>query len=497
MITRSICFLLIAGVLAIIISSCVDTPSGGQAPPDYHALARFVNVTADGTGGAVTVDGNQVANLSFGSSSAYVDVLAGGRSLGFATAVQQVNFRSNSQNTVLVYALPGSSRFLNVDEGYSFVNNGGGNPALTQVKFVHVATGSAPAISFFDSSVTGSLLTADVAYSSSSGYVNLSAGGHQVYVVSNGGYSATIGGSQVTPTAVSTSTTGTASLDLTVADSASYTVTMHSDLHDSLYTAAHFHVGLPGANGPVILPIDITGQVISFPDVAIATANETSPDTAVHASAVGTFSFSKDGLRYSITITTTGLDSPFVAAHFHRGAAGVAGPVVRTISAIPVGDTTLTGVWKSADVEALTPALITDLLAGNIYVNFHSAAHPAGAIRGQLVPDTSTTNEFSGTWHGVTESIKDTIVAGYIYINFHSVRYPASIVRGQLGVDPARGQYGFASLAASDYAGARMYTVAAAGSGKSLSLVQLSDRQAGVGKLSAAQGPMKVIQRLK
>ena len=495
MTTRSICFLLTIGILAFAVSSCVDTPSSGQATPDYHALARIVDVTADQTGGAVTIDGNQVANLSFGASSAYIDILAGGRDLGFGSTVQHVNFRSNSQNTVLLYALTGSNKFLAVDEGYSFTNNGGGDPALTQVKFVHVATGSAPSISFYDSSASGTPLAADVGYPTSTGYVNLTAGSHQVYAVSNGGYTANISGSQVTPTPVTTNTTGTASLDLTPADSALFTVTVHSDYRDSLYTAAHFHVGLPGVNGPVIQPVDITGQVITFPDVTLNGSNESSPDPSVTSTAVGTFSFSRDGLSYSIVLHPSGLDSPFVAGHFHEGAAGVAGPVVRNITTTPVGDTTLTGTWTSDEVgQPLTPALISSLLAGNIYVNFHSAAHPGGAIRGQLVPDSVSTNVFTGTWYGLTDAIKDTIVADYIYINFHTSAYPSSIVRGQLDVDPARGQYGVASLPASDYAGARMYTVVASGSGKSLNLLQLSDRQAGVAKVAAGKEPAKLIQ---
>jgi hypothetical protein len=274
-----------------------------------------------------------------------------------------------------------------------------------------------------------------------------------------------------------------------------FTVTVHSDYRDSLYTAAHFHVGLPGVNGPVIQPVDITGQVITFPDVTLNGSNESSPDPSVTSTAVGTFSFSRDGLSYSIVLHPSGLDSPFVAGHFHEGAAGVAGPVVRNITTTPVGDTTLTGTWTSDEVgQPLTPALISSLLAGNIYVNFHSAAHPGGAIRGQLVPDSVSTNVFTGTWYGLTDAIKDTIVADYIYINFHTSAYPSSIVRGQLDVDPARGQYGVASLPASEYAGARMYTVVASGSGKSLNLLQLSDRQAGVAKVAAGKEPAKLIQ---
>jgi hypothetical protein len=39
-----------------------------------------------------------------------------------------------------------------------------------------------------------------------------------------------------------------------------------------------------------------------------------------------------------------------------------------------------------------------------------------------------------------------------------------------------------------------MYTVVASGSGKSLNLLQLSDRQAGVAKVAAGKEPAKLIQ---
>src|SRR2546426_8788801 len=185
MTTRSICFLLAVGVLPLIVWSCVDVPTGGQAPPNYHALARFVNATADGAGGSVTVDGTPVATLGFGAGSVYVDVLAGGRNIGFGSSVQGVSFRSQSQNTVVIYGLAGSNHFLNGDEGYSFKNNGKGDPAIAQVRFMNVARGSAPEISFFDSSATGPSIRSGVAYGSSSAYTDVGAGTHTVYAVSN------------------------------------------------------------------------------------------------------------------------------------------------------------------------------------------------------------------------------------------------------------------------------------------------------------------------
>jgi len=63
--------------------------------------------------------------------------------------------------------------------------------------------------------------------------------------------------------------------------------------------------------------------------------------------------------------------------HFHRGAPGVNGPVVFDLGA-PVSP--LTATWSG-----MTPADISDLLAGNLYVNIHSSGRPTGDIRGQVV----------------------------------------------------------------------------------------------------------------
>lgn len=66
------------------------------------------------------------------------------------------------------------------------------------------------------------------------------------------------------------------------------------------------------------------------------------------------------------------------AAHIHKGAAGVAGPV--SLALTPPTDAPAKGC---ADVDA---ALASDLAAHPeaYYVNVHNAAFPAGAIRGQL-----------------------------------------------------------------------------------------------------------------
>jgi len=101
--------------------------------------------------------------------------------------------------------------------------------------------------------------------------------------------------------------------------------------------------------------------------------------------ATGTASLSLNASRTELTfnITVQGLSSPMTLAHFHRAAVGVNGPVVRTITGDFSGNTA-SGVWRATDAEPLTPALVAEILAGNIYLNVHTTMHGLGEIRGQL-----------------------------------------------------------------------------------------------------------------
>jgi hypothetical protein len=70
---------------------------------------------------------------------------------------------------------------------------------------------------------------------------------------------------------------------------------------------------------------------------------------------------------------------PTVAAHIHRGATGVNGPVVVPFNA-PAQDGNSSGC-TNADA-----ALIGEIIGNpaGFYVNVHTKEHPAGAIRAQL-----------------------------------------------------------------------------------------------------------------
>ena len=120
--------------------------------------------------------------------------------------------------------------------------------------------------------------------------------------------------------------------------------------------AASFKVPLTGAQG--VPPVDTSGS---------GTADVTyDPTTGV----------------VTWNITYSGLSSPATMAHFH-------GPAKQGQNASPV-------IWLSTQgsqptnpmtgTATLTPEQAKQFSAGEWYINVHTKSHPAGEIRGQVVP---------------------------------------------------------------------------------------------------------------
>jgi hypothetical protein len=82
------------------------------------------------------------------------------------------------------------------------------------------------------------------------------------------------------------------------------------------------------------------------------------------------------------TVTWANIDGTVTASHIHRGAAGVAGPIVVTLFSGSFSGTDA----ASGCAENVAAALIKEIRRrpSAFYVNVHSTVFPAGAIRGQL-----------------------------------------------------------------------------------------------------------------
>ncbi|TMM06427.1 MAG: CHRD domain-containing protein [Actinobacteria bacterium] len=87
----------------------------------------------------------------------------------------------------------------------------------------------------------------------------------------------------------------------------------------------------------------------------------------------------KDAGQVCYRLHAENITLPAIAAHIHRGAATVSGPVVVPFTA-PAAN------GNSDGCTAATAALIDEIIANpaGFYVNVHTTEHPGGAMRAQL-----------------------------------------------------------------------------------------------------------------
>ena len=122
--------------------------------------------------------------------------------------------------------------------------------------------------------------------------------------------------------------------------------------------------------------------------VYVAQMNGTSETPANTATATGTATLTVRGNRLHYSVTVHGLSGPATAAHIHVGAVGASGPPVYTFKIKHIAAGRLAqgyiNLAKDASKGVSGDSLKTLLANGNAYVNVHTAAHPAGEIRGQV-----------------------------------------------------------------------------------------------------------------
>lgn len=109
-----------------------------------------------------------------------------------------------------------------------------------------------------------------------------------------------------------------------------------------------------------------------------ATGAEEIPAVNTTSRAFVRFVFNDVTNTMTYAVTQSGFSADQVtAAHIHRGARSVNGPIVHNLST--------TGFVQVAGTLNLSAADVADLRAGNFYFNIHSGANPGGYARMQLM----------------------------------------------------------------------------------------------------------------
>ena len=129
---------------------------------------------------------------------------------------------------------------------------------------------------------------------------------------------------------------------------------------------------------------DSTGPGSRRYTASLTGASEVPPVTTT-ATGLATFVDNTTQIDYSLAVTgLTGV----TASHIHVGATGVNGPIIVHLfngSSGTVNGVIATGIITAANNSAVSlDSLRTLFNNGNAYVNVHTSANQAGAIRGQV-----------------------------------------------------------------------------------------------------------------
>jgi hypothetical protein len=125
-----------------------------------------------------------------------------------------------------------------------------------------------------------------------------------------------------------------------------------------------------------LLAFSAAGLAQQSTSVSLAGAAEV-PPVSTSASGTARITVQADG-SVSGSVTVSGMVPTM--AHIHDGVAGKNGPVV--VGLTKTSETTFTVPAGARFSEAQ----MASYMAGGYYVNVHSAEHPGGEMRGQLLP---------------------------------------------------------------------------------------------------------------
>lgn len=148
------------------------------------------------------------------------------------------------------------------------------------------------------------------------------------------------------------------------------------------------------------------GVAFAAPQTFTANLSSANNVGASGASLTGTATVTVDTSSGQVCAKVTSNVEGAVAMHLHKGASGANGPV-----AVPLDVKSINGASICATATPAVAAAIAADPAG-YYVNIHTPASPAGALRGQLASATPTgVNAGSGGQAGTTQGLNIALVA--------------------------------------------------------------------------------------
>ena len=142
--------------------------------------------------------------------------------------------------------------------------------------------------------------------------------------------------------------------------------------------------GIVALSAGVFLGAGIAQAALHQMELRLTGSEENPPVTNSPGTSHATLVFNDATREVEFAVLVVGLGPDEVtAAHIHRGARGVNGPVIHFFSD--------KGFTRVAGKVTLTADEVVDLRAGNLYVNVHSRQHPGGFARAQmLLPGSQT-----------------------------------------------------------------------------------------------------------
>ena len=196
---------------------------------------------------------------------------------------------------------------------------------------------------------------------------------------------------------------------------------------------------------------EIRGQILPHASAVPATvvlSGLAEKPTALTNTASGDGTFSLDGSRLTFNVRYSGLSSPASAAHIHGPAASGANAGVM-IDMAPYNGGAFGQSGTLSGTINLTTAQRDAILNGSTYLNFHTAASPAGEMRGQIAPvamsaTISGNNErpnpvaTTGTASGTFALVRDQLTLAITYKGLSGAA-TASHIHGPAGLTGSAG----------------------------------------------------------